>query len=119
MRSTAVQIAKWNPNKRSHFALMTLSVGQRKALALAQRTTEKCSVRALILFEPHAFKHTSSRFALQHNTHTHNGSLAKIPRSKGRKLLVHRPNGKRTNNNFKSSKEITTDPPKIPQDPSL
>lgn len=72
MRLTAVQMAKWNPNKRSHVTLMTLSAGQRKALTLAQRTTEKCSVRALILLSltpsntrPHALPYN---ITLPHTT---------------------------------------------------
>lgn len=128
MRSTAVQLAKWNPNKRSHFTLlMTLGGTKKRGLAQAQRRdTSGVFSRALAPSEPLASKDAHPRASPRSITLPHTTPAEHVPKNLSAKSEAkvgncpwNRPNGKRTNRNFKSPTEKTSEPPKILLDPSI
>lgn len=86
MRSAAVQLAKWNPNKRSHFTLTAaessrwLLAGQRKGLAQAQKSGFLESTHTLS--EPLTFTDTHPH-ALPYNiTLPHTMPAEQIPKQR-------------------------------------
>lgn len=115
MRSNAVQQAKCNPSKRSYFTLTAAEsssrlTGRAKESDLEQLSHSPSKKYILTHYQPKniTLPHTTTPAAAQFPKKFFEKSEAKVGSSS-----CHRPNGKRTNRNFKSSKEKTTDPPEI------